>query len=237
MSEVEEAESEPGAKGVDDTDGHLKQRRLDDIHDARRRVHDVINKVEEAQLTTKIQKRKANTYVRRAIENYIREIRYPLKNTDDGKPYWNEQEIGQLTIPAPSPAQLAWQHKMRNNIGRDRPEVRDTSSLPAEYRLRGDPSALEAKTIGFSGLKSIFEAPNPIKVSHSLRFHIRFRGEVTVTETTTRQIPRDMLFRFFDIAIDASGEVGLEATLEEQDEETSFDTDDIVAAEGVEIDE
>jgi len=226
---------EKGARGVDDSDGHLKQRRLNDIHEARKRVHTVINKVEEARLETRMQERKANSVVRRAVENYIREIRYPLKNTEDGQEYWDSEEIGSLKIPAPSAAQLAWQHKMRNDIGNTRPGKRDTSQLPSEYTLRSDPSALEPKTVGFSGLKSIFEAPNPITSVYSLQFHIRFRGETNVRERVSRQIPRELLLRFFDVAIDASGDVGLEATLEEDDEETSFDTEDIQAAEEVSI--
>jgi len=218
---------EPQSQRVEDSEGRLRQRRLDDIHEARRRVHETINKVEEAKLGRDISKKDANSVVRRAVENYIRETRYPLKNTEAGKKYWEEYEIETLKIPAPSAAQLAWKHKLDNEIGHPRPGRHDTSTLPGEYELRGDPTALEPKVVQFKGLKSIFDAPNPIKTTYSLRFHVRFRGVQQVSKTVPKQIPRDILLKFFDVAIDASGEIGLEADLDDEDGDGGFDLEDV----------
>lgn len=223
----EAADEEPQSQRVEDTEGRLRQRRLDDIHEARRRVHVVINKVEEAKLGRDISQQDADTYIRRAVENYIREIRYPLKNTEAGKEYWESEEIGVLKIPAPSAAQLAWQHKLKHEIGHPRPGSRDTSQLPGEYTLRGNPRSLDPKTVQLKGLKSIFDAPNPITATYSLRFHIRFRGETIVTETMDKQIPRGLLLKYFDKAIDASGEIGLEADLNDEGGDAGFDLEDV----------
>lgn len=220
-------DEQPAAESVNDQDGHLKQRRLSDIHEARRNVREVVNKVEEAKLTGTVSEQQANTYIRRAVENYIREIRYPLKNTEEGRKYWEKKKIGTLTINPPSPAQLAWRHKLKNEIGHPRPGRRDTSQIPGEYTLRSSPSALEPRTVSLVGLNSLFDAPNPIQTTYSLRFSVRFRDTITVRETMEKQIPQEVLMEFFDIAIDASGDIGLEADLNDEDGDAGFDIEDV----------
>lgn len=206
---------------VEDEDGYLRQRRLKAIHEARERVHDAINEAEKLRVVGEVPDAKANSLVRSAVENYIREIRYPLKNTTAGTEYWTDEPIGSFQLTPPSPATLAWRHKKRNDVGHS-VRNRSKSKLPPEYSLRGNPD-LSATTVTLTGLKSLFDVPEQIVETYELKFHIRFEGTVTIEEPVSRQLPRRILHRYFDAAIEASGEIGLEASLDEAAGDRGFD--------------
>lgn len=215
------------ADQVRDIEDYIKASRLEDIRDAKRNVHDVLNKTHEAKAAGEISRQEANGHVRRAIENFVREIRYPLKNTDSGQEYWDEKEVGVVTISPPSIAKIAWHHRQRNDIGGPTHQSNPTQ-VPPEYDVDRQRTDLSAKAIRLTGLKSLFEAPNPIPTTFTAVFHVRFHGTVTHRMRKTQQIPLDILQKYFDMALDAAGDLDISVDLSEDAGDAGFDYRDVL---------
>jgi hypothetical protein len=215
------------ADQVRDIEDYIKASRLEDIRDAKRNVHTVLNKTHEAQSAGKISRQQANGHVRRAIENFVREIRYPLKNTESGQDYWNEKDVGMVTIRPPSLPKIAWHHRNVNGIGGPSHESNPTQ-LPPEYEVDKQRTDLTAKGVKLTGLKSLFEAPNPISTTFTAVFHVRFHGTITHRMQKTQQLPLDILQTYFDMALDAAGDLDISVDLSEDAGDAGFEYSDVL---------
>lgn len=84
-----------------DPDGYNQTQRLKSIHEARRRVIEQQQKVDQARLERNISERLGNTAIRRAVEGYILELEPLMKGdeTDVSEDYWSGVDLGKFQLP------------------------------------------------------------------------------------------------------------------------------------------
>lgn len=91
---------------MSDLDDLVRQRRFDEIHDARRQVIDDERVINEARATGTVSEEEAKKVFQRSVDSYIRELEYLLNppadpNQDDSEPdrWWHKTEIGAMELP------------------------------------------------------------------------------------------------------------------------------------------
>jgi len=86
---------------VSELDDLVRNRRFDEIHEARRQVIDDERSINEALATGQIDDSQARRLYQRAVNAYVRELEYLLNPPDDDEEneYWHETEIGEVPLP------------------------------------------------------------------------------------------------------------------------------------------
>lgn len=187
----------------------IERERVSDIQKSKRKVRDDIETVELALSDGVISEKEGDLKVARAVGLHIRELKYPLINTDVGENFWQEEEIGSWRIPKPDAAMLAWRHKVQNNIGRVPPEnKRNYNQLPYDYTLKSE-AEFQAREYQIEGLKEYLAVDWTTAVQHTAEFHIRFEGTQSVTTTVEHTIPRHLSMEAYSLCNEFLGELGL----------------------------
>jgi hypothetical protein len=86
---------------MSELDDLVRNRRFDEIHEARRQVIDDERSINEALATDQIGDDQARRLFQRAVDAYVRELEYLLNPPhDDGtNEYWHETDIGSIRRP------------------------------------------------------------------------------------------------------------------------------------------
>lgn len=169
----EESDEEDGIEieVVDDPESYIQTRRLKDIFEARKKVRDQRLRAKEHQMaySNKAEEQKrAKRYYRAAIENYLTELR-PLFLSDElGKHYWHKLDLGSLVIEPPI---------YRGTVGDsgtfwkvDVASKGDTKTYTVEEKP-------DNKKIDLTGLRCLFDLPEPMSANWEIVVHSRRFGE------------------------------------------------------------
>jgi len=86
---------------VSELDDLVRNRRFDEIHEARRQVIDDERSINEALATDQIGDDQARRLFQRAVDAYVRELEYLLNPPDDEETnkYWHDTDIGSIRRP------------------------------------------------------------------------------------------------------------------------------------------
>jgi len=87
---------------VSELDDLVRNRRFDEIHDARRQVIDDERSINEALATDSISDSQARRLYQRAVDTYVRELEYLLnspRDDDTENQYWHTERIGIIQLP------------------------------------------------------------------------------------------------------------------------------------------
>lgn len=86
---------------MSELDDLVRNRRFDEIHEARRQVVDDERAIHEAMATGRVGDRQARRLYQRAVDAYVRELEYLLNPPDDDEEneYWHSVEIGRIDLP------------------------------------------------------------------------------------------------------------------------------------------
>jgi hypothetical protein len=79
----------------------VRNRRFDEIHEARRQVIEDERSINEALATGQIDDAQGRRLYQRAVDAYVRELEYLLNPPDDDETnkYWHETQIGRVRLP------------------------------------------------------------------------------------------------------------------------------------------
>jgi len=86
---------------VSELDDLVRNRRFDEIHEARRQVIDDERSINEALATGRVDDGQARRLYQRAVDAYVRELEYLLNppDGDEDNEYWHETHIGEVRRP------------------------------------------------------------------------------------------------------------------------------------------
>lgn len=86
---------------MSELDDLVRNRRFDEIHEARRQVVDDERTIHEAMATGRIGDGQARRLYQRAVNAYVRELEYLLNppDSDDENEYWHTEPIGEIALP------------------------------------------------------------------------------------------------------------------------------------------
>ena len=86
---------------MSELDDLVRNRRFDEIHEARRQVIDDERSINEALATGQIDDGEGRRLYQRAVDAYVRELEYLLNapNDDDRNKYWHEERVGEVRLP------------------------------------------------------------------------------------------------------------------------------------------
>jgi len=86
---------------MSELDDLVRNRRFDEIHEARRQVIDDERSINEALATGRVSDAQARRLYQRAVDAYVRELEYLLNppGDDEENKYWHETEIGTVQRP------------------------------------------------------------------------------------------------------------------------------------------
>jgi len=86
---------------VSELDDLVRNRRFDEIHEARRQVIEDERAINEALATGQIDDEQGRRLYQRAVNAYVRELEYLLNPPDDDETneYWHETHIGKVRLP------------------------------------------------------------------------------------------------------------------------------------------
>ena len=86
---------------MSELDDLVRQRRFEEIHEARRRVIEDERSINEALATGRVDDGSARRLFQRAVDAYIRELEYLLNppDSDSENEYWHEKKIGEIPLP------------------------------------------------------------------------------------------------------------------------------------------
>jgi len=86
---------------VSELDDLVRNRRFDEIHEARRQVIDDERSINEALATGQIDDAQGRRLYQRAVDAYVRELEYLLNppDSDEKNEYWHEAHIGKVRLP------------------------------------------------------------------------------------------------------------------------------------------
>jgi len=165
------SDTSTSSKKISDPDEFSQTRRLRAIHDARDRVIDTRDRVEEARVLEKLDPRAGRQLFRRAVENYVLEVEELL--TDDEVTtevdYWNGIELGSMVIEPPASF-----HQLLDD---DHTYLVPGSQIP------------QGREITFYGVKSVLDAGRPETYTFSIEVERKHHGAETVTETVGKEVP------------------------------------------------
>lgn len=187
----------------------IDRERVSDIQESKQNVRDSIETVELALSDGIISEKEGNLRVARVVGLHIRELKYPLKKADKGEPYWEEKVVGTWEIPKPNLAEMAWRHKLQNNIGQIPPENRRTySRLPSDYELINE-AEFQTKEIEIRGLRQYLNMDWQATFTHTAEFSVRFGGDYTAVSAVRKTIPRRVSMEAYSLCNEFLGELGL----------------------------
>jgi hypothetical protein len=85
---------------VSELDDLVRQRRFDEIHEARRQVIEDERSINEALATGRVDDGRARRLFQRAVDAYVRELEYLLNppDSDEKNEYWHSTEIGRIPL-------------------------------------------------------------------------------------------------------------------------------------------
>lgn len=197
---------------VADPEEYSQQRRLKAIHDARERVIDTRDRVEEARILQNFDNDDARKLVRRAVENYILEVE-PLLTDPEIETvvdYWNGEDVqlGQMALHPPS----------------------DFNALLKDDRVFLPKGSSRPEPVGvtFYGVKSILEAGRPVTATFEMTYQQKHHGIQTVSRTVGKEIPLQILENAYRTVNRFLREVDIDASLDDDAEDAGFEYDDIV---------
>jgi len=86
---------------MSELDDLVRNRRFDEIHEARRQVIDDERSINEALATGQIDDAQGRRLYQRAVDAYVRELEYLLNppDSDEKSEYWHEAHIGKVRLP------------------------------------------------------------------------------------------------------------------------------------------
>ena len=86
---------------MSELDDLVRQRRFEEIHEARRRVIEDERSINEALATGRVDDSSARRLFQRAVDAYIRELEYLLNppDSDSENEYWHTAEVGDIQLP------------------------------------------------------------------------------------------------------------------------------------------
>jgi hypothetical protein len=86
---------------MSELDDLVRQRRFDEIHEARRQVIEDERSINEALATGRVDDGRARRLFQRAVDAYVRELEYLLNppDSDEENEYWHTAEIGEIQKP------------------------------------------------------------------------------------------------------------------------------------------
>jgi len=86
---------------MSELDDLVRNRRFDEIHEARRQVVEDERAIHEAMATGQIGDSQAKRLYQRAVNAYVRELEYLLNppDSDEEDEYWHTKEVGQIDLP------------------------------------------------------------------------------------------------------------------------------------------
>lgn len=86
---------------MSELDDLVRNRRFDEIHEARRQVVEDERPIHEAMATGRIGDGQAKRLYQRAVNAYVRELEYLLNppDSDEENDYWHTEVIGEMALP------------------------------------------------------------------------------------------------------------------------------------------
>lgn len=86
---------------MSELDDLVRNRRFDEIHEARRQVVEDERSIHEAMATGQIRDGQAKRLYQRAVNAYVRELEYLLNppDADEENQYWHTEPIGEIALP------------------------------------------------------------------------------------------------------------------------------------------
>lgn len=198
-----------------DVSDMVERRRYEDILDVRDQARQM--KIETARVANHTSRRElANLEFARAVEAYVEELEYQLTSTDVGTKYWERADLGTWHLEPPEPAQMAWDHKRKNDVNRntlDRPK----DELPPDYQIY-DEKDFDVEKIHVQGLKTYLALPSRREVEHTAEFCIEFHGWKDITETYYSVIPWRISRNAYRACNLFLGELDLDISAEESED-------------------
>jgi len=200
---------------LENTADLVERHRVEAIEDARQRVREVRLQTKPATDLGQISPASAELQIARATKAYVGELEYPLANSQIGRQYWEKADLGAIGLEPPPPEEIAWEHKLKNDIGYISPNENERAygSMPSNYTLK-DESAREPKHIDVVGLRTFLDLDAMLEMEHSATFRIRYHGTAEVSTAGRHPIPEHVstaayraVNRFLgdiDLGIDAS---------------------------------
>jgi hypothetical protein len=192
----------------------IDTKRIQAISEARMKADDAIEKYGCAKATGDLHREAANTAMLHSVRRYVRQLEGLLTSTQRGFEYWEQAEIGTWGVHPPDPGQLAWTHKVNNDMGVT--DLDTPGEMPRNYELRNE-AEFTAEELHLVGLKSIFEAPSVWEVKHTATFRVtHHNSDYTQTTVIKRAMPESIIETYFRAANRFAGEVGLDVHMKQE---------------------
>jgi hypothetical protein len=146
---------------------------------------------------------------RNALETYIREVEPLFSQTDKGRRYWSDHHFGTIDVRP--------RHENVDETNRATGVIENATPVDDEQREK----------IDLVGLRSLFDAPTPLRVPFELFVKQKFRGgglkcHETVSE---RNIPIQTLDKMYAVTNGYLAEIGFGVEVGKAEQHTKLDDD------------
>lgn len=207
-------ESDDLYERVEDPEQYSRKQRIKQIHEARERVPQTRGRATRLNLEHQIRDEDVLTAIRRAVEDYIMEVRPLLSEHENGSYYWEDCELGTIQLaPLASPPA-------------DAVPVRELDGTRLEMAqdalARRPPNAVPV-----TGLSSITNLPNPIRRYTAAKVDPRQGAPYTVYREQRARVPEHVLMEAYAAVNDFIRDADLDLQFKQSDD-AEYDYSDLL---------
>ena len=205
------SESEDYPERIEDSEDYSKQRRLKSVFDIRKEIHETRTdiKFESHKLS---QRHQAISAYRALVESYLLEIEPLLKRYGDGEYYFTQYNFGHFTL-APETRAISGNAILQVELYFPNRHTQDNDG----WEQVNEEYVPDSTTYDFTGLRSLFEAPDTLILHEHVKEDDTYRAE-TYTYIKKSQIPMPTLDEMVRLMNESISDIDFELEPEEEDD-------------------